>query len=99
MSDAKTQTTLPEEITDILCSDIDLEEAENNMRKDVARSIVIFLTMVGPHYGSKLYRHLENSGDPFPKWLFDLIPNKDHTPPMACFAIAIAKLYGAEIND
>lgn len=66
--------------------------------EDVARSIAVFLTMVGPHYGSKMYRHLEMMGEPFPEWIFDLIPNKDHTPPMGCFAAAIAKLYGAEVD-
>lgn len=75
-------------------TEISAQDAE-----DLARAIVIFLTMVGPHYGSKMYRHFVNLGEHWPEWLTDIIPNVDHTPPMACFAIAIAKLYGAEIND
>lgn len=67
---------------------------ETTNYEDVARSIVVFLTMEGPHYGSKLYRHLEALGEPFPKWLFEVIPSRDHTPPMGCFAEAIARLYG-----
>jgi len=62
--------------------------------QDVARSVVVFLTMQGPHHGSKLYKHLKAMGDLFPDWLFEIIPNKDYTPPMASFAEAISKLWG-----
>ncbi len=75
------------------------DEVEQEEREDMARDIVVFLTFPAPHYGSKLHHHLECLGKMPPNWLHDLIPNKSHTPPLGCFAEAIAKLYGAEINE
>lgn len=90
----KSVTTLPDEITDILCNNIDLEEEEKKEeREDMARDIVVFLTMQGPHYGSKLYHHFVCLGKIPPSWMTDVIPDEPHTPPMQCFAEAIARFY------
>lgn len=77
----------------------DIKMMTQDDREDMARDVVIFLTMRGPHYGSALYRHFGSLGKTPPNWMTDIIPDKPHTPPMQCFADVIAKLYEPEISD
>lgn len=66
-------------------------EPTEEMWSGLARDIVMWVAMDGPHYGSKLYKHLRMLGKEIPAWLLKEIPDIDHTPPKGTMAVCIYK--------